>query len=197
MKKGWDLTEDAFNHLLAWLDSDREQAGKKYESIRRNLIVIFSCRGCANAEDLADETINRVIRRVEQLADSYVGEPALYLYKTAYHLYLEQAQNHSASLPLQPVHQLRAITPSEDEEQAEEERAYTCLERCLEQLAPESRKLILQYYREDKQAKIDYRKTLAEELGVPLNALRLRVHRIRATLQTCIELCLKQSLPAI
>jgi len=196
MKKGWDLTAEAFNQLLAWLDPDREQAGQKYESIRRNLIVIFSCRGCADAEDLADETINRVSGRLEQLADSYVGDPAPYLYKTAYHLYLEQTKKRSAPLPLPSLRELQAPT-AETVQMEEEERAYACLEQCLAELAPESRQLILQYYREDKQAKIDYRKTLAQELGVPLNALRLRAHRIRATLQACIGLCLKQSLPAI
>ena len=49
--------------------------------------------------------------------------------------------------------------------------------------------LILQYYGADKQAKIDLRKQLAEELGLNLNTLRLRALRIREGLQKCIENC--------
>jgi RNA polymerase sigma factor (sigma-70 family) len=196
MKKGWDLTEEAFNQFLSWIDQDREQAAKKYESVRRHLIVIFSCRGCANAEDLADETINRVTRRVQDLADSYVGDPAPYLYATAHRIYLEQAKSSSAFVPLPASRELQAIDPKVEEQASEEERAYECLEQCLQQLAPASRKLVLQYYQKDRQAKIDERKRLAQELGIPLNALRIRVHRIRAALQDCINLCLKQGLPA-
>ncbi|MFL6230009.1 MAG: hypothetical protein ACJ741_14655, partial [Pyrinomonadaceae bacterium] len=67
MSKQWTLTRDAFEGLLTWLDSDREQAGKKYEDIRSSLIKIFTWRGVAEAEELADETINRVARKVKDL----------------------------------------------------------------------------------------------------------------------------------
>ena len=60
MKKNWVLSQKAFDDLLDWLASNREQAGHKYEAIRRRLITIFTGRGCCDAEDLADETMNRV-----------------------------------------------------------------------------------------------------------------------------------------
>jgi hypothetical protein len=47
MKKDWVLTQDAFDKLLNWLDSDRERAGQKYETIRLRLIKIFTCRRCS------------------------------------------------------------------------------------------------------------------------------------------------------
>src|SRR6266571_4389824 len=89
MKTDWVLTQDAFDSLLDWLNADRVLAGKKYEAIRLRLIKIFTCRGCPEAEDLADETINRVTARVEEVANTYEGDPALYFYGVAQKLHLE------------------------------------------------------------------------------------------------------------
>ena len=57
MKKEWDLNQNAFDNLLEWLDADRDRAAEKYEAIRLRLIKIFLCRGCSEAEELSDETV--------------------------------------------------------------------------------------------------------------------------------------------
>jgi DNA-directed RNA polymerase specialized sigma24 family protein len=62
----------------------------------------------------------------------------------------------------------------------------------MNQLTPESRELVLEYYPEEKQAKIDRRKELADRLGIAVNALRIRAHRVRASLQECLFACIKQ-----
>ena len=69
MNKNWSLSQEAFDALLDWLDSDREQAGIKYEQIRSRLIKIFTGRGCVDPEDLADETINRVTRKLKEIQE--------------------------------------------------------------------------------------------------------------------------------
>jgi RNA polymerase sigma factor (sigma-70 family) len=175
------LTQAAFDSLLAWLDSDREKAGKKYEDIRRRLIKIFTCRGCHEAEDLADETINRVTSKVDQVAGGYAGDPALYFYGVAnkiHHEYLRRKPPAAVAPP--------AILTQDIEQE------YECLEECMRRISPASRELIMQYYREEKRAKIDHRKELAERLGIALNALRIRAHRVRASLQQCVRECLAQ-----
>ena len=63
-KKDWILTPEAFARLLAALDPDRERAGLRYENIRRKLIEFFEARGSNSPADNADETINRVARRL-------------------------------------------------------------------------------------------------------------------------------------
>src|SRR5215210_6049422 len=174
------LNQLAFDSLLTWLDADREQAGEKYEHIRRRLIKIFTCRGCPDAEELADETINRVTLRVLEVAKDYSGDPALYFYGVAQKVYLESLRKRPpTSLPPPPV----------AAETEEIEREYECLERCMEQLSESNRQLVLEYYQNDKRAKIEHRKELAERLGIAQNALRIRAHRIRATLQQCVERC--------
>ena len=191
MKKEWVLTQDAFDTLLDWLDADRERAGSKYEAIRLRLIKIFTCRGCSEAEELADETINRVSARVAELASSYEGDPALYFYGVSQKVHLEYLRGYhkkQADLAVDSV-TLNAAPISLDDDIEPE---YECLERCLEHLPADSRKLVLEYYQQERHAKIEHRKLLATELGIAVNALRIRAHRIRLVLQQCVRDCLEQ-----
>jgi len=182
MKKGWVLTQEGFDVPLGWLDPDRERAGSRYEAIRLRLIKIFTCRGCAEAEDLADETINRVAAKVADLAPGYQGDPALYFYGVANKVFLEYLRR-------RPVIEAPPLREASEDIEAE----YACLERCMEQLPPESRRLVLEYYQEEKRAKINRRRKLAEELGIAVNALRIRAHRIRQQLQQCVQVCLEEA----
>ncbi|MEJ7712917.1 MAG: hypothetical protein WKF84_24510 [Pyrinomonadaceae bacterium] len=52
--------------LLNGLDADRERAGDKYEELRRILIRFFEWRGAPFPEEQADETFNRVARRLDE-----------------------------------------------------------------------------------------------------------------------------------
>ena len=178
----WQLTQEAFNLFLSWLDPDRDVAGKKYEDMRRRLVTMFNVRGCAHAEDLADETLDRFIRRLPAMVDSYSGDPIPYLYTIARHLHGEYGQKQLQQLPDGFTHPLRDAGEQDDHD----ERIQECLERCLGELEPGSRELVLDYYRRDKQAKIDFRKNLAERLGIASNALRIRLHRVRVGLQKCV-----------
>ena len=183
-KREWDLTQEAFDRLLVWLDPDHERAGKRYEVIRQRLMKIFISRGCASAEDLADETINRVTRRLQEIVGQYTGDPALYFYGVAQKVYLEYVKKKTArTLP----------TPCQPDELENIEHEHECLEQCLEQLTPRNRELIVGYYQGDKQLMILHRKGLAQRLGITLNALRLRADRIRTILQECVDACLKKT----
>ena len=87
-----------------------------------------------------------------------------------------------------------AITPPEPSPPDEEsERNLACLEKCVERLPQPDRNLVMAYYQLEKHAKIDHRKKLAEELGLGMNALRIRACRIRASLMKCTEDCLAEA----
>ena len=173
-----------FDELLDWLHPDREQAGRKYEDIRRRLIRIFIHRGCLSAEDLADETINRVARKVREVRANFnpSDDPALYFYGVARNVYREYLKRRPEPAP----------PPPEDETPEDETPEYECLEKCLSHLGPRNRELILEYYEDEEGAKIERRKKLAERFGLALNALRIRAHRIRLELKRCVLECLKE-----
>ena len=166
--------------MLAWLDEDSSRAGLKYEAIRRKLIIIFLNRHCDEAEDLADDTINRVARKVCELVKTYNGDPARYFYGVAKKIFSEHVRRISRRRHVQPP----VVSHSELEPRLK------CLDECLEQLDPQSRELILNYYREQKKAKIQSHKAMGEDLQINQGALRARTHRIRAKLQKCVIQCL-------
>jgi hypothetical protein len=119
VKKQWTLTQVAFDSLLAWLDPERERAGEKYEVIRARLIKVFAYRGCHTPEELADETINRVTRKIDTVAESYDGDPALYFYGVAQMIHLEYLRRKTEPQP----------PPASHPEDSEQE--YQCLDECL------------------------------------------------------------------
>lgn len=178
----FDLTPENFNDLLRFLGSDRDEAGKTYEAIRHRLLKIFTCRGCTQPEELADETINRVASKIPEIAGTYVGDPALYFYGVSRKVFFEWLKKRPIPKAVPPV-------PSSEERELE----FECLEKCLEKLTSRNRDLILEYYRTEEAGKIEHRRVLASRLGIGLNALRIRAHRIRNNVEGCVSDCLEHN----
>jgi hypothetical protein len=170
------MDKEAFDKLLAWFDPDRDKAGEKYERIRLRLIRIFACRGCCEAEDLADETVNVVIGKMDWLSEGYVGDPALYFYAVAKKIYLEHLKKKPPPVVPPPA------PPSEELEQV-----CNLLDNCLQELQPADRDLVIKYHQGEKRVKIQNRKALAEGLRISRNALRIKVCHIHFRLKKCIE----------
>lgn len=176
------LTPELFERLLNWLNpDDRDQAAMEYEDIRRRLIKMLTCRGCYEQEDVADETIDRVASKLEELKD-YEGPRAPYFYKVCHNVYREWLRIKRKRLESPP--------PPIEEDSQKLEKRHRCLDACMNSLSPENREIVTEYYQQDKRAKIDRRKMVAERLGISINALRIRAFRIRATLQECVLVCL-------
>jgi DNA-directed RNA polymerase specialized sigma24 family protein len=186
-RRRWALTQEAFDKLLATLGPDRESAGSKYLEVRSNLIRFFEWRGCAFPEDHADETINRVAKRVAEGEE--IRNPTSYFLGAARMLLLEIHKERAKER--QALSELaNAETASYEFEELEPR--VECLERCLASLSTENRELILQYYHGEKGEKIETRKRLSERFGMQINALRMRAVRLRERLLLCVSDCLKK-----
>jgi hypothetical protein len=48
---------------------------------------------------------------------------------------------------------------------------------------------VLEYYEWGRRQRIGSRKELCQRLGLTLNAVRIRAHRIRASLERCVRDC--------
>lgn len=177
MSKKTVIDQTAFDRMLLWLNPDREKAALKYEAIRRRLVEIFAGRRFSDAERLADVTIDRVILKVERVADGWVGDPIYYFLAVAKKIILE------ASKPAP-----RALPPPPEPDSEELERADKCLERCLGSLSEDDRRLILEYVSGDKHR----RQEQGRKLGVTPNALRIRVYQIKKIIRPCVEDCLNK-----
>ena len=170
--------------------AERSRAGEKYEAIRLRLIRIFVARGCIDADALADTTINRVTRKVEEVSNQYVGDPSLYFYAVAQKVYLEYlrvtSRSATISLPDRDVERIPLPAPALNEVQ-EQEVLLSAVDECLKTLSKENRDLVLAYYGDPRFLETDHRKMLAHRVGVSHTALRQRMHRLRFALRRCIE----------
>jgi RNA polymerase sigma factor (sigma-70 family) len=178
------ITKESFDALLAWLDTDREVAGRKYETIRAGLIRIFVSQGFSDADYLTDRAINIVTTKLPEIRDDYVGEPARYFYAVARNVAHEARRRKEIATDKIPESQSPAPV-------AKTSDRYDCLIDCLKKLSHEKRELILDYYLYEGRDKIEHHRQIARELGITDGALRTRAHHIRAGLEKCVLECVK------
>jgi DNA-directed RNA polymerase specialized sigma24 family protein len=178
--KIWELSEDAFLQLLARLNADPALAGESYEKLRARLIYFFERRGCLIPAELADETVNRVARKIEE------GQEIEDLFKFSYGVARFVLLEHWDD-PKREWEQLDERLSLSEPDRESEEHQVECMKKCLQALSSEERDLIVKNCTLDKRGKEE----LAMVLGVTINALRLRVFRIRARLHECRERCVR------
>lgn len=176
--------------LFTILDSDSQnEPGESYELVRLKLIRYFEWQRCVDSEEMADETIDRVARKIEQgeQIDNLMG----YFYGVArlvnkeYERAQEKRRRTFARLP----------TSSEDVANGKEsaELRLACSKKCLKDLSEADRALIVAYCKPDGRSKMERRQDLAEQLGITIETLRLKAFRIRKKLHKCVENRLKDS----
>jgi DNA-directed RNA polymerase specialized sigma24 family protein len=190
-QKHSSLTESVFHRFLNWLDEGADSGGEKYLEMRRRLIQYFDRKNCLCPEELADETLNRVARRLEAEPGIAGTPPARYCYIVARFVFLEYQRgprNRQVSLEVHPELGSPATIDRCDEVENRTKRL-DCLDCCLQKLKPGDQEIILEYYRGEQQAKIQRRRELAQRLGVTLNALSIRACRIRSQLEECMGEC--------
>ncbi len=198
-KRYGTLTREAFDKLLASLDSNREVAAEKYERIRKRLIGFFEYRGCRLPEDYADIAINCATKKISEGSEIYSNDPLSFFIGIARNIlqeYWEQSPKRAASLEDLPAGQHPWEDPVEslqrDEDLSKSDLELNCLEQCLEGITDENRDLIIGYYVGEKSQKINNRKRLAAELDIAPANLRLRAFRLREKLEHCLKSCLKE-----
>jgi RNA polymerase sigma factor (sigma-70 family) len=86
-----------------------------------------------------------------------------------------------------------ASLTSDSPKDLKSERRFECFETCLASLPSDKQELILSYYQGDQRTKIASRRRMADQLGIPINRLRIQAHRIRERLETCINQCVSKT----
>jgi len=187
-KQGWGLTQEAFDKLLVWFDSDRERAGEKYEMMRLKLLEHFEHWGCVSPEDYTDETFNRVARKIEEGKE--IHNPDGYFYRVARMIFREGWRKEKK---VQVIREHSQPRPNPNE--PDESDKVRCAKQCLQSLPPESRELLEEYYEHyegEGGRQIEIRQTLARRLRITPNALHIRASRLRKKMEDCILECLKR-----
>lgn len=176
-----ELTTEKFANFLTWLHPVREVAGDEYERLRFRLITFFSNRNCRFPDELVDETINRVCLKI---GEEQIQNKVAFVYGFAKNVFLESTRKDKHHVNIDEVN---VASPDIVESTS---IAADVLDKCLGELSAENRTLILDYYSEQKQAKIDLHRQLSERLKTTQSALRMRIVRIKQTLKHCLEECM-------
>ena len=156
--------------------------------MRRRLLRYFRHKRCASPDDLADETLSRVARRLDEEGTINEATPAHYCYIVAKYVFLEHLREVAAARAGVAE---TARTPGPEPPATEAEQQLDCLDRCLERLSPDDRALIFDYYRGAQRERIEGRRALAARLSLSPNALTIRACRIREKLVACLRGCVE------
>jgi DNA-directed RNA polymerase specialized sigma24 family protein len=188
-RRGKDLTPEAFTAFLTRLSPNPEIAGEKYEDLRRQLIRFFEWRGSRIADELADQTLNRVMRKIDEGEEIEKNILALSLGIARFVLmeYRRLPDNRKVE-----IEELFTVAAPSVRQEGDDDLWLVALKECLRRLPEDDRQLIVEYYQEDKQAKIDSRKALAAKLGISMNTLFSRAKRIRDRLERSVLDCVER-----
>ena len=187
IKRDWQPDKTAFDRLLAWLDEGTESRGERYLEIRGRLVDYFGRRDCPFPEDLADETLNRVARRLEETGSIDDVVPARYCYIVAKFVFLESLRRPGRTELV--AQSAEAVAAKVADDRGENERTFACLERCLQSCSAADRAMILDYYATTSGSAPENRRQLAQKLGITANSLAIRACRVRSRLEGCVRAC--------
>ncbi len=186
MPKPWVPTSVDFNAFIEWLDGGVASHGGAYVEMHARLVSYFARKGCAAPDTLADETLTRVARRLQEAGQIKDVSPAQYCYIVARFVLLEHLRSGEHRAVQLPVN-LADASPVLDANARE--RLLMCLSECLARLSEDDRELILTYYSGEGAGRIATRRALAAKYGLTPNALMIRASRLRERLRACLAEC--------
>jgi DNA-directed RNA polymerase specialized sigma24 family protein len=155
--------------VLSMFGPDPDQAEERYWLLRQKLIMYLARRGCTAPEDQADETVYRLLNRIE--AGAQIESVEAFAFGIARNVSREP-KDRPVPIP----------TPARD--LAGPSRL--CLKRCFAQLDAGTREMLEAFFLDGD------RVALARRFGLSRNALGIRVCRAKARIRPCLERCLAE-----
>jgi RNA polymerase sigma factor (sigma-70 family) len=168
-----------------------------FNALRRKLIFFFEARRMSDPEDLANEVLMRVARKMGEGLE--VSDITRYSFGVAKNVLYEQIRRQKLMVPFSGLtsKETDEITNVPDERLNPEPRLEeeewsrireSSLHEALKELRDDDRKLLLAYYGlMDREKVLAARKTLADRLGIDPMHLRVRIYRLRARVKKSVE----------
>jgi DNA-directed RNA polymerase specialized sigma24 family protein len=159
---------------------------EQYSTLRRALVKFFTWNRAEDPDDLADETVLRVIQKVG--AGEAIEDLTAYAHGVAHRVLQESRRNQRkrSSVDIN-------IAPSAG---SRIELLHRCLGICKKCLPRRDYALVDAYFQGEKAAKIANRRKLALKKKTSVGGLRLRVSRICKKLSPCMEDCVRRAAEA-
>ena len=143
---------------------------------------MFVSRGLMDAEFYADQTVDRVIKRLPEIRETYIDAPVKYFHGVARNILREAARRKEIPTDVLPECLPRRGVVDND--------LASCLRKCLHSLSKDKHELIYDYHVYDGHEKIDSHREMADELSITIGALRTRAHHVRSALEDCVRKCM-------
>jgi DNA-directed RNA polymerase specialized sigma24 family protein len=174
--------------LLGRLSSDPAEAWQAYDTLRQKLILFFEYHCRSQAEEFADEVLDRMAKKSETYEITNVVE---FAFGVARNLRKEAARK-ALAVPL--ADSADRVSSDENPEAAivdkiDSEQKLQCFLKCLRRLNAVDRELLFHYYPIENDDLEEQRLRLAEKHQVNINALRTRMARLREKMEKCFENC--------
>lgn len=180
--------------LLLRLDSDKTNASQKYEELRRSLVKFFDWNRSLRAEELADETLNRVAAKLKteeiQSVHPYALSVARYVLLEDFKKYRREASIEDICGGIDSIVS-RENMEREIVERIDQQIMNACLRDCRSKLRPADSVFVIAYYGADGEKQKVHRERLARTEVMTMTALRTRANRLRDKLEQCVIRCLE------
>jgi len=158
-----------------------------FESLRGRLIIFFEKRNCIDPEELADATLERVVKKLCEGAK--VSDLGRYSFGVAKKIFLEYLRKKNATVTFFDEQKYRSHSTSGavEDDAVMRERQLTCLEECLGHLKEHDRTMLLEYYQFNGRAKLDQRRKMAKQMNISRETLALRIFHLKQKLKKCVS----------
>jgi DNA-directed RNA polymerase specialized sigma24 family protein len=169
-----------FDQLFLLLEPEAQFVDVGFRRCRHKLVKFFAWKHCADPDDLADETISRLLKNIGAGLQISSQNPYSYVYAIAGNVFKEHARSRGKVVSMVTLEEVPEPTVPDA---IDESYVY-----CLGQLEPAQRELLREYYLENNRPE-----DVAEKHELSLNALRLQIHRIKLSLRRCRDNYKKQT----
>lgn len=184
------LTPENFEKLLLYFNPNRELAGEEYELLWLKMREYFGARACTCAEELADEVMSRLAKKIAEGEE--IRDVLRYSYRLAHWIWMEFLRRPESNYV--PFDELPVLSFAPPDILLQKEQS-GCYLHCMQQITQEERRLVIEYWDNENQSHHKARKRLAKRMGLSLIALRIRITRIKKKLESCYSDCKGKGLP--
>ncbi len=169
------LGAEALEGLLVRLGTDPDAAAAEYRRLHQRLLAFFESHGSLEPGRDADETLDRLARKLRE--GHVIRDVPAYVHGLARNVLREAWRRARREEGAREA--LRAQPPPP----VADALLWDSFDRCLAQLEPDRRELLVAYYSASRGSNRAWRAELAASRGLSLNALRIRVFRAREALR--------------
>lgn len=177
-----DSEQPVFEDLFRTLEPEAESVADGFARCRRKLVKFFSWRRCTEPDDLADETISRLLKTMSTGTKISADKPYSFVYAIAMNVFKECARRKREHGEVASIDEILEV-PDHSRSPVDD-----CQKHCLDRLAEDKRKLLHHYYVDNISCE-----DIARERQETINALRLKIFRIKESLRRCCEDCRNRS----